>query len=103
MVAYNCLFISDFSSFLFDFHLLILDAVKNIVHFLGMQPCERSDKVPENKLTHVLFLSGVYRGGHTVLIRAKLALTSETEGVTMNIAVRSTDPNVSEVIASAIG
>lgn len=88
---------------IFDFCISILDAVKNIVHFLGMQPCERSDKVPENKLTHVLFLSGVYRGGHTVLIRAKLALTSETEGVTMNIAVRSTDPNVSEVIASAIG
>lgn len=79
------------------------DAVKNIVHFLGMQPCERSDKVPENKSSHVLFLSGVYRGGHTVLIRAKLAISSETEGVTMNIAVRSTDPNVSEVIASAIG
>ncbi|GFY78140.1 coatomer subunit gamma-2 [Trichonephila inaurata madagascariensis] len=79
------------------------DAVKNITHFLGMQPCERSDKVPENKSSHVLFLSGVYRGGHAVLVRAKLALRADTEGVTMNIAVRSTDPNVSEIVASAIG
>ncbi|GBO25150.1 Coatomer subunit gamma-2, partial [Araneus ventricosus] len=79
------------------------DAVKNIMHFLGMQPCERSDKVPENKSSHTLFLSGVYRGGHTVLVRAKLAIRADTEGVTMNIAVRSTDPNVSEIVASAIG
>lgn len=79
------------------------DAAKNIIHFLGMQPCERSDKVPENKSSHVMFLSGVYRGGHTVLVRAKLAIRSDAEGVTMNIAVRSTDPNVSEVVASAIG
>ncbi|XP_054713331.1 coatomer subunit gamma-2-like isoform X2 [Uloborus diversus] len=79
------------------------DAVKNIMHFLGMQPCERSDKVPENKSSHILFLSGVYRGGHTVLVRAKLAMRADTEGVTMNIAVRSTDPNVSEIVASAIG
>nr|XP_042907541.1 coatomer subunit gamma-2 [Parasteatoda tepidariorum] len=79
------------------------DAVKNVLQFLGMQPCERSDKIPENKSSHVLFLSGVYRGGHMVLVRAKLAVRADTEGVTMNIAVRSSDPNVSEVIASAIG
>ncbi len=34
------------------------DAVKNIVQFLGMQPCERSDKVPEGKSSHTLLLSG---------------------------------------------
>uniref|UniRef100_A0A8C5AW91 Coatomer subunit gamma n=1 Tax=Gadus morhua TaxID=8049 RepID=A0A8C5AW91_GADMO len=36
------------------------EAVGNIVSFLGMQPCERSDKVPENKNSHVLFLAGEY-------------------------------------------
>uniref|UniRef100_A0AAR2IT48 Coatomer subunit gamma n=1 Tax=Pygocentrus nattereri TaxID=42514 RepID=A0AAR2IT48_PYGNA len=35
------------------------EAVNNIVSFLGMQPCERSDKVPENKNSHVLFLAGM--------------------------------------------
>lgn len=34
------------------------EAVGNIVKFLGMHPCERSDKVPENKNTHTLLLAG---------------------------------------------
>jgi coatomer subunit gamma len=34
------------------------EAVKNIVQFLGMQPCERSDRVPEGKSSHVLLLAG---------------------------------------------
>ncbi|KAL8222507.1 UNVERIFIED_CONTAM: Coatomer subunit gamma-2, partial [Gekko kuhli] len=33
------------------------EAVSNIVKFLGMQPCERSDKVPENKNSHTLYLA----------------------------------------------
>jgi coatomer protein complex subunit gamma len=76
------------------------DAVKNIIQFMGMQPCERSDRVSEGKTTHTLFLSGVYRGGHDVLVRSRLALS---DAVTMNLTVRSTDPHVSEVIASAVG
>lgn len=79
------------------------EAIKSIIQFMGMQPCERSDKVPEGKSAHTLFLAGVYRGGHDVLVRAKLALGASSEGVTMNLAVRSTDPIVSEVIASAVG
>lgn len=46
---------------------------------------------------HIL---GTYRGGHEVLVRAKLALS---DGVTMQLTVRSDDPEVSEVIASAVG
>lgn len=34
------------------------EAVKNIVQFLGLQPAERSDKVPEGKTTHTLLLAG---------------------------------------------
>ena len=37
------------------------EAVKNIVSYLGLQPCERSDKVPEGKSSHTLLLSGVFR------------------------------------------
>ena len=77
------------------------DAVKNIIQFMGMQPCERSDKVPEGKSSHTLFLSGVYRGGHDALVRAKLAMSDS--GVTMQLTVRSTDPYVSEVLVTAIG
>ncbi|XP_046580673.1 coatomer subunit gamma-2-like [Haliotis rubra] len=76
------------------------EAIKNIIQYLGMQPCERSDKVAEGKSAHTLFLAGVFRGGHDALVRAKLALTDS--GVTMQLTVRSTDPNVSEVLATAI-
>ncbi|XP_033114562.1 coatomer subunit gamma-2-like isoform X2 [Anneissia japonica] len=78
----------------------LADAVKNVVSFLGMQPCERSDKVAEGKSSHSLYLAGVYRGGHDVIVRARLALQ---DTVTMQITVRSTEPTVSEVIASSVG
>ncbi|XP_061178687.1 coatomer subunit gamma-2-like [Saccostrea echinata] len=77
------------------------DAVKQIIQFMGMQPCERSDKIPEGKSSHTLYLAGVYRGGHDALVRAKLALSNN--GVTMQLTVRSTDPDASEVLATAIG
>eukprot|EP00095_Tigriopus_kingsejongensis_P010714 maker-scaffold179_size282488-snap-gene-1.26 protein:Tk10714 transcript:maker-scaffold179_size282488-snap-gene-1.26-mRNA-1 annotation:"coatomer subunit gamma-2" len=76
------------------------EAVKTIVQFLGMQPCERSDKVPEGKSSHTLLLAGVFRGGHDILVRAKLALS---EGVTMQLTVRSENADVSELITATVG
>lgn len=35
------------------------EAVKNIIQFLGLQPAERTDKVPEGKTTHTLLLAGM--------------------------------------------
>ena len=87
----------------FELHLnflFVTEAIKSIIQFMGMQPCERSDKVPEGKSSHVLYLAGVFRGGHDVLVRAKLALG---DGVTMQMTVRSTDASASEVIATAVG
>ena len=80
---------------------LLTDAVKNLVDFLGLQACERSDKVPEGKSAHTLYLAGVFRGGHDVLVRCKLAATADS-GVTMQMTVRSTDASVSQVITAAI-
>ena len=77
------------------------EAVKNVTKFLGMQPCERSDKVPEARSSHTLLLSGVFRGGVEVLARARLALSEGS--VTMQLAVRSGDADVSELIASTVG
>ena len=37
------------------------EAVKNLCMYLGLQPCERSDRVPEGKSSHTLLLSGVFR------------------------------------------
>lgn len=81
-------------------HFYPTEAVKQIIDYLGMQPCERSDKVPAEKSSHALLLAGMYRGGHDVLVRARLAAD---QGVTMNISVRSKDVTVSEVILSAVG
>merc|ERR1712004_953511 len=76
------------------------EAVKNIIQYLGLQPCERSDKIPEGKSSHALLLAGVFRGGIEVLVRAKLALS---DGVNMQLTVRSRDPDVSELITATIG
>lgn len=50
--------ITDTQRYVTNLWLSSTEAVGNIISFLGMQPCERSDKVPENKNSHVLFLAG---------------------------------------------
>lgn len=80
----------------------IEEAMKNIISFMGMQPCERSDKVPEGKSSHTLYLAGVFRGEDEVLVRAKLAQSPSVEGVTMKLTVRSQNQEVSSLIASAV-
>jgi len=79
------------------------EAIKQILQHLGMQPCERSDKVPDGKSSHQLLMSGVFRGGFEVLAIAKLVLPSPEEGVTMQLTVRSENPDVSELVTQVIG
>uniref|UniRef100_A0A8C6Z4C1 Coatomer subunit gamma n=1 Tax=Nothoprocta perdicaria TaxID=30464 RepID=A0A8C6Z4C1_NOTPE len=76
------------------------EAVTNIVKFLGMQPCERSDKVPDNKNSHTLYLAGVFRGGHDLLVRARLVLT---DTVTMQVTARSSQELPVDVIMACVG
>ncbi|KAL3269215.1 hypothetical protein HHI36_008297 [Cryptolaemus montrouzieri] len=76
------------------------EAVKSIIQFLGLQPAERTDKVPEGKSTHTLLLAGVYRGGIDILVKAKLALA---DGVNMQLKVKSTQEEVADLIISAVG
>lgn len=45
-------------------------------------------------------ISGVFRGGYDVLVRAKLALA---DGVTMQLTVRASDQDVAELVTSAVG
>ena len=77
------------------------EAVKSIVQFIGMQPCERTEKIAEGKNAHVLLLAGIYRGGHDVLVRSKLAFSDG--GVAMQLTIRSSDASVPNVIAQAVG
>ena len=76
------------------------EAVKHIIDYLGMQPCEHYDKVNTENNSHALLLAGVFWGDHDVMVRARLAFD---QGVTMNATVRSDDPVVSEVVSSAVG
>lgn len=39
----------------------IPEAVKNIVNYLGMQPCDRSDRIPDGKSSHSLLLAGEFQ------------------------------------------
>jgi len=75
-------------------------AIKNLVTYMGMRVWDRTDKVPEGKTAHTVYLAGVFRGEHQVLTRAKLALG--TNGVNMKLSVRANDKEVAEFIASAI-
>ncbi|EMP35629.1 Coatomer subunit gamma [Chelonia mydas] len=76
------------------------EAVSNIVKFLGMQPCERSDKVPDNKNSHTLYLAGVFRGGHDLLVRSRLVLT---DIVTMQVTARSGEELPVDIIMASVG
>ncbi|RWS30904.1 Coatomer subunit gamma-2-like protein [Leptotrombidium deliense] len=78
------------------------EAIKNVIGFMGMQPCERSEKVPEGKSSHALYMAGVFRGEEEVLVRAKLAISNVDTGVTMKLSVRCRDPQVAAFIASAV-
>uniref|UniRef100_A0A1B0G192 Coatomer subunit gamma n=1 Tax=Glossina morsitans morsitans TaxID=37546 RepID=A0A1B0G192_GLOMM len=76
------------------------DAVNTIIKFLGLGPANLSEKVAEGVATHTLLCSGTFRGGAEILVRAKLALS---EGVTMQLTVRTTDSDVAELVTAAIG
>jgi len=80
----------------------IPDAVKKLQEYLGLAPCEHTEKVPDGKSSHTLFMSGVFRGGHDVLAKIKLVLDPVDQTVTMNIGVRSEDSTLSELVGSAI-
>jgi coatomer subunit gamma len=78
----------------------IEEAVNQITAFLGMAPCEKSNRIKPEKSTHTLYLSGVYSGGHPVLAVAKLA---QDEGVTLQLTVRSSDESTCALVSSAVG
>eukprot|EP00123_Amoebidium_parasiticum_P005946 comp17018_c0_seq1/m.15702 comp17018_c0_seq1/g.15702 ORF comp17018_c0_seq1/g.15702 comp17018_c0_seq1/m.15702 type:complete len:883 (-) comp17018_c0_seq1:539-3187(-) len=77
------------------------EAVDQLIKFMGMYPCDRSDKIPEGESTHTLLLAGFFRGNHKVLVRSRLAFILGA-GVTMQLTVRSADMTTSEIIAAAV-
>lgn len=62
------------------------EAVGNMVKFSGMHPCERSDKLLDDKNTHMLLLAGVFQGGRDILVHSQLLLL---DTVTTQVTARS--------------
>ena len=76
------------------------EAVDNVVMFFGMQPLDKTEKVPEEKNSHLLVMSGVFRGNFNVLVRCKFVLNES--GVAMMLQVRSDDPDINEAIIQSM-
>jgi len=79
----------------------LTDAVKEITEFLGMSPCDGTEAVPEKKTKHILLLSGTFLGGVRVLARARMRI-DPSQTVSMELTVRSPDPQINAAVASAI-
>ncbi|KAI9474251.1 MAG: adaptin N terminal region-domain-containing protein [Benjaminiella poitrasii] len=76
------------------------DACSSIIHLLGMQALEASEH-PENNNMHTLLLSGTFLDGSKVLCRCRMTFNA-TNGVAFELAVRSEDENLSQIVLSAI-
>ncbi|EDV25841.1 uncharacterized protein TRIADDRAFT_55337 [Trichoplax adhaerens] len=79
----------------------IEDAVKEVTDLLGMQPCERSDKVARDKNSHTLLLAGVYVSGDDVLARARFAMAQGQ--ITMLLTARSQNETPLALVHKAVG
>ena len=74
---------------------------------MEMQPCEQSEQVAEENKSHILYLAGIYRGGHDVLVRAQMALegtsaASSAATISMGLKIRSSNQSVVQAIAAYV-
>ncbi|KAG2181582.1 hypothetical protein INT44_008397, partial [Umbelopsis vinacea] len=75
-------------------------ACNSIIDLLGMQALEDS-ALPKSNTVHTLILSGMFIGGIKVLARSRMTFSPAT-GVAFELAVRSEDENVSQIVLGAI-
>eukprot|EP01113_Clastostelium_recurvatum_P003606 TRINITY_DN1157_c0_g1_i1.p1 TRINITY_DN1157_c0_g1~~TRINITY_DN1157_c0_g1_i1.p1 ORF type:complete len:887 (+),score=324.88 TRINITY_DN1157_c0_g1_i1:90-2750(+) len=78
------------------------DAVKEIIQYLGMYPCDSTEQVPPKKTKHILYLAGRFVGDVPVLARCRMKSGGEGQGVDLELTVRSPSADISQVLASAI-
>jgi coatomer protein complex subunit gamma len=78
------------------------EAVHAVLELLGMKACDNTDKVSSGSKPQILHLSGVFLGGKSVLVRARLSMDKDTSGVILQIAVRSEDKQVSCLVLDSI-
>ncbi|KAI9363191.1 adaptin N terminal region-domain-containing protein [Pilaira anomala] len=71
-----------------------------IIDLLGMQPLDDT-ALPRNPNVHTLTMAGTFLTGEKVLARCRMTFNS-TSGVAFEMAVRSEDPTISQIVLSAI-
>lgn len=76
------------------------DACDSIIDLLGMQPLDGTES-PKNNSVHTLLLSGTFLDGSKVLAKCRMTFNTSS-GVAFELAVRSEDVNVSQIIILAI-
>lgn len=76
-------------------------AVDAVVELIGMQPCEDSGQVPDDKRAHAAILCGTFLGNIPVLCRAGFMLDAK-HGVTLKIAVKSQNTHIAGLLASCV-
>jgi coatomer protein complex subunit gamma len=74
------------------------EAVHAMLELLGMHACDNTDRLAPKCNPQVLHLSGIFVGGKSVLVRARLSTQKDTSGVILQIAVRSEDALVSRLV-----
>lgn len=67
---------------------------------MGLGPSQNTEKVGEGQHTHTLLCSGTFKNGADILLKVKLA---SSDGITMHLTVKTTEPDVADLIISACG
>ena len=67
-----------------------------------MGPVDGTEKSAKMSVSHALLLAGQMIGGAKALVRCRMVYESST-GVTMEMTIRSEDPEVCPIIAASIG
>jgi coatomer subunit gamma len=86
----------------FPLNCFSIAAVTTLISLLGMQPCEQTQNIANEKATtHTLLLAGTFIGGVKVLVRCRIAY-DPASGVTLEIGVRGADQGVCDRVANCI-
>lgn len=78
------------------------DAVDAVLELLGMKCCDNTETPPPSSKPHILHLSGVFLGGESVLVRARLSMDKETQCVVLQMVVRCEDERVARMVVDSI-
>lgn len=78
------------------------DATKDILHVLGMQPCDATEEVPPKRTKHVLQMVGIHVSGAKLTGRARMKTNAPSPGVAIELCIRSPSEIVSNALANSI-